>query len=264
MLNQQHLSPSLQLFVERLAQIPGVVAVSLGGSRATGQARPDSDWDFGLYYRGQISSADLRTLGFAGHVVEPGAWGRLVNGGGWLRIEDQHVDVLYRDLNVVEYWVKEAQHGRFEVDNVAGHIVGLPTYVLVGELALGKVLSGHLPHPSFPQALREAAPLWWEGNAAFSLFFADGYAARGEVTACAGSLVRAAMAVAHARLAKRGVWVLNEKRLVQRAELAQTEEILACIGRELQELTQAVGRMRQLLGLARPQGMKADEVVKDD
>src|SRR5256885_9443470 len=40
--------------------------------------------------------------------------------------------VLYRDLNVVEYWVQEAKLGRFEVDNVAGHIVGLPTYVLVG------------------------------------------------------------------------------------------------------------------------------------
>jgi hypothetical protein len=72
------------------------------------------------------------------------------------------------------------------------------------------------------------------------------------------------MAMAHARLAKRGVWVLNEKGLVQRAELAQTEEILACVGKEPQELTEAVGRMRQLLGLGRPQGMKADEVVKPD
>src|SRR5438876_4145711 len=82
-LNQEHLSSSLQHLVERLACIPGVVAVSLGGSRARGEARPDSDWDFGLYYRGRINADDIRSLGFPGHVVEPGAWGRLVNGGGW-------------------------------------------------------------------------------------------------------------------------------------------------------------------------------------
>jgi hypothetical protein len=33
---------------ERFAVIPGVVAVSLGGSRATGLATEHSDWDFGL------------------------------------------------------------------------------------------------------------------------------------------------------------------------------------------------------------------------
>jgi len=35
----------------RLAEIPGVVAVTLGGSRATNTAVEGSDWDFGLYYR---------------------------------------------------------------------------------------------------------------------------------------------------------------------------------------------------------------------
>jgi predicted nucleotidyltransferase len=33
-----------------LAGLPGVVAVVLGGSRAAGTHRPDSDWDLGLYY----------------------------------------------------------------------------------------------------------------------------------------------------------------------------------------------------------------------
>jgi predicted nucleotidyltransferase len=48
----------------RLAAIPGVVAVTLGGSRARGTARADSDWDFGLYYRGSIDPADVRSLGW--------------------------------------------------------------------------------------------------------------------------------------------------------------------------------------------------------
>ncbi len=257
-----HFTATFEHLVRSLASIPGVVAVTLGGSRARGEARPDSDWDFGLYYRGQMHAHAIRALGYEGHVVEPGEWGRLMNGGGWLRVNGQRVDVLYRDLDFVEQWVEEAQQGRFEVDNVAGHIVGLSTYVLAGELALGKVLAGELPRPSFPDALRRSAPSWWEGHAAFSLFYADTYAARGEVVACAGSVARAVMAASHARLAERGEWILNEKGLVQRAGLIEAEEILAHAGTGPEELTRVVDRIRLLLRFARPQGMKADEVVK--
>ena len=187
-----------------------------------------------------------------------------MNGGGWLVVDGLRVDVLYRDLDRATHWLEEARKGRFEVDNVAGHIVGLPTYVAAGELALGKVLSGQLPRPRFPDALRRTAPPWWYGNASFSLFYADGYAARGEVTACAGSLARAIMAVAHARLAERGEWTLNEKRLVQRAGLTDAELLLSDIGQQPEELAQTVQRVRQLVGLARPRGMQADEVVQQD
>src|SRR5919204_2856584 len=98
----------MEKLAERLAAIPGVTAVMLGGSRATGQAGPGSDWDFGLYYRGTIAVEAVRALGFEGTVVEPGAWGRLVNGGAWLTVEEQRVDLLYRDLDVVQHWLDEA------------------------------------------------------------------------------------------------------------------------------------------------------------
>ncbi|MGK5742840.1 nucleotidyltransferase domain-containing protein [Micromonospora sp. URMC 103] len=38
----------------RLCAVRGVVAVALGGSRARNAHRPDSDWDLGLYYRGEL------------------------------------------------------------------------------------------------------------------------------------------------------------------------------------------------------------------
>ena len=85
---------SVTTVVERAAKIPGVVAVTLGGSRARGIARADSDWDFGLYYRGSIDTDAIRALGYPGTVVEPGDWGRIVNGGAWLRVEDERVDLL--------------------------------------------------------------------------------------------------------------------------------------------------------------------------
>ena len=148
--------------VEQVARVPGVKAVTLGGSRARGMARPDSDWDIGLYYRDSIDCDAIRELGYAGHVTEPGAWGRIVNGGAWLQVDRERVDLLYRDLDVVEHWIAEADAGRFEIDHVGGHIAGLPTYVLASELALGTVLRGSLPRPSFSAALRRAAPPRWE------------------------------------------------------------------------------------------------------
>jgi predicted nucleotidyltransferase len=57
---------------ERVATIPGVLAVTLGGSRAQGEHLPDSDWDFGLYYRGQLNPDHVRALGWPGEVFSPG------------------------------------------------------------------------------------------------------------------------------------------------------------------------------------------------
>lgn len=245
----------------RLAQIPGVVAVTLGGSRARGEARPSSDWDFGIYYRDHLDPADVVALGWDGHVVPPGAWGRLVNGGAWLTVEGQNVDLLYREVGFVTTWVEEAEAGRFEVDLVGGYLAGMATYVLAGELALARVLYGQLPRPAFPAALRHTAPPWWRGNAAFSLVHADGAAARDAVVECSGQLARAAMAVAQARLAERGEWALSEKGILQRASLAQAEEVLASPGQRADELARSVARMRRILQLGRPTSRQVDAVV---
>jgi predicted nucleotidyltransferase len=235
----------------RLREIHGVVAVTLGGSRARGLEREDSDWDFGLYYRGQLAADEVRALGWEGEVAEPGDWGRLLNGGAWLEVEGARVDVLYRDLATVEHWTSEAEHGRFEVDRVGGFVAGLPTYVLAAELALGKVLSGELPRPEFPDALREAAPPRWRGDALFSLRVAAGLADRGDTAGCVGLLARAAIGEANARLAERGEWVLNEKGILRRAGIGAAETVLTMVGARPAELARSVQRMYAALDLHR-------------
>ncbi len=65
----------LSTTADGLASLPGVRAVTLGGSRAQGTHRPDSDWDLGVYYRGAFDPADLRALGWEGEVSEIGGWG---------------------------------------------------------------------------------------------------------------------------------------------------------------------------------------------
>jgi predicted nucleotidyltransferase len=238
---------SVTTIVEHVAEVPGVVAVTLGGSRARGDARLDSDWDFGLYYRGSIDTEAIRSLGYPGTVVEPGDWGRIVNGGAWLRVADERVDLLYRDLDVVEHWMAEAMEGRFGVDYLPNHVAALPTYTLVGELALGTVLHGVLPRPSFPPALRQSAPPWWNWQAEFALQNAEGCAARGDTAIVAGLLSRAVVSVAHARLAARGTWALNEKGIIARAGLEDAAETLAAVGSTPHRLLASVAAVRQAL-----------------
>ncbi len=249
-----------QTFADRLSAIANVVAVALGGSRATKTHRPDSDWDFGLYYRGSISADDVRALGHEGVVVEPGEWGRIVNGGAWLTIDGERVDVLYRDLEFVEYWLRESEEGRYEVDNVVGQIAGTPTYVLVGELAINQTLVGELPKAEFPAKLRETAPPRWLGSASFSLTQAEAYAKLGTVTQCVGSIARATVCAAQARLAERGEWALNEKRIVADAGFGEMGSVLADVGDKPASLGSSVKKAREVLGLARPTGHQFDEV----
>ncbi|WP_197359709.1 nucleotidyltransferase domain-containing protein, partial [Streptomyces clavuligerus] len=80
---------AVRAMVGRLSEVDGVVAVALGGSRARGAHRPDSDWDLGVYYRGAVDVGALTALaaeltGGPVAVAGPGGWGPWVNGGAWL------------------------------------------------------------------------------------------------------------------------------------------------------------------------------------
>jgi hypothetical protein len=216
---------------ESLVRIPGVIAVVLGGSRAWGAERPDSDWDFGLYYRGSvrpIDPADVRALGHPGVVSAPGEWGSIVNGGAWLTVGGERVDLIYRDLDQVEQWLADAQVGRFSVRREVGYVAGIATYVPVGELAICRPICGAaLPRPAFPEALRQSAPPWWRHIAAGALVVAAAHAQRGDAAACFANVGQALLAAAQAGLAERGEWALNEKGLVHRAGLDDTSAMLA-------------------------------------
>ncbi|RVU22195.1 nucleotidyltransferase domain-containing protein [Streptomyces antnestii] len=217
---------------ERLAGLPGVRAVALGGSRAQGTQRPHSDWDFAVYYRGRgtFEPGDLRGVGWEGEVSEIGGWGGGVfNGGAWLTVDGRRADVHYRDLDVVERELAEAERGRVHWEPLMFHLAGIPTYLVVAELAVNQVLRGTLPRPGrYPDALREAAPEMWWGRASGALHYAKANnAPRGGRTEVYGAVSVAAMSAAHAVLAARGEWVTNEKRLLERAGLLGVHSLLA-------------------------------------
>ncbi|WP_031106000.1 nucleotidyltransferase domain-containing protein [Streptomyces sp. NRRL S-146] len=240
----------LDTVADRLALLPAVEAVTLGGSRARGTERPDSDWDLAVYYRGAFDPADLRAVGWEGEVCEIGAWGGGVfNGGAWLTIEGRSVDIHYRDLDVVGHELAEAEAGRFRVEPLMFHLAGIPTYLLVAELAINKVLRGELPCPdAYPRALRESAPAHWHGMAAATLAYARaGHAPKNAVTQVAGAIALAATQTAHAVLAARGEWVTNEKGLVDRAGLAEVDAVVGDLTGGPAALARAVTDVETLL-----------------
>jgi hypothetical protein len=242
----------LDTTADRLAALPAVRAVTLGGSRAQGTHRPDSDWDLAVYYRGAFDPDDLRALGWQGEVSGIGGWGGGVfNGGAWLTIDERRVDLHYRDLDVVEHETAQAEAGRFGVEPLMFHLAGIPTYLVVAELAVNEVLRGELPRPAYPEALRVTAPEHWYGAATATLAYAKaGHAPRGALTQVAGAIALAATQTAHAVLAARGQWVTNEKGLVERAGLGSTDVLLTRLTTDPRSLAAAVTRAEELLSEA--------------
>ncbi len=232
----------------RLAALPGVVAVTLGGSRALGTNRPDSDWDLAIYYPGGFDPQTLRDIGWVGEVFEIGAWGGGVfNGGAWLQIDGRRVDVHYRDLVTVEHEIAEAEAGRFRIEALLFHLAGIPSYLVVGELAISRVLSGSLPRPTYPRALRENAPrIWWTSADLVFGYAGANHAPYGRLAQCAGLIVQAATQSAHAVLAAQGEWVTNEKTLLTRAGLDTINDVVGGLTAVAADLDRAVRAARTL------------------
>lgn len=254
---------SLVALAERLAAVDGVVAVALGGSRARGTHRPDSDYDLGLYYRGGPDLSALRALAGETELTELGGWGPWVNGGGWLTIDGVRVDWLYRDLDRVRRIWADCQEGRFEIGHQTGHPLGFYSHAYVGEVALSKVLAdptGELTAlreeaQTYPPALAEAlANGLWEAG-----FLFDNAPKGNDPTYVAGCLFRAVGAICHAMHGRDGRWVINEKGMVASAAALpsapddfteQAHAVLGAVGTTPAELAATIERARTLLDRA--------------
>lgn len=238
--------------VDVLAALSGTVAVVFAGSRALGANDACSDWDLGLYYRGTI---DLSPLESRGTVYPPGSWGPVMNGGAWLHCGGDKVDVLLRDLNVAEHWTRRAEDGEFETYALLGYVAGVPTYQLTAELASCRVLRGELPAVPFPAKLKAAAPIRWRLCRSFSLDYARMHARRGNVVGAVGQAAKAVMEEAHAVVCERGVWVCNEKRMMETAGLTSVNARFAQVPIESVGLVQWVDGVAELLGVPRDEMM---------
>lgn len=221
-------SAFLEYVADTLADLPGVEAVALGGSRVYGDPGPETDWDFSVYYRERFDPEDLRAVGWPGEVSEVGAWGGGVfNGGAWMTVDRRRVDVHYRDLDAVDRVQCEVEQGVFQIEPLMFHLAGIPSYILLAELSGGICLRGDLPRPEFPVALRESASRVWRERAEMLFAYAEtGHAARGRSLQAIGMAAEASTCAAHAILAAEGRWMTNEKRIFTLAGLNDIDALL--------------------------------------
>jgi predicted nucleotidyltransferase len=257
---------------ERLVAVAGVVAVVLGGSRARGTHRPDSDVDLGLYYRGALDVAALRALAAEVadspvEVTEPGGWGPWVDGGGWLTIRGWRVDWIYRDVDRVQRSWTDCRNGRYEVGTQAGHPLGFYSHAYPGEVALCRVLAdptGELTDlrartRQYPPALGDAlVEGLWEAD--FAMQLARYGAAGTDPTYAAGCLFRGIGVACHALHGHARQWLINEKGMVAAAGrlpvapagfAEQAHALLAGVGESQQQLAETVARAQALISRVR-------------
>lgn len=258
----------LQIVADELASVVGVVAVSLGGSRARSEHRPDSDFDLGIYYRRPLDVSGLaalarRVAGPEAQVGKPGDWGPWVDGGAWLSINDARVDWIYRDLDRVHQAWDDAQAGRFYFHGQVGHPLGVPDFAYVGEVALGVVLSDgageltklHDDAQQYPPLLRDAVVRRLD-EATFLIAGASKAVSVGDAAYVAGCVFRVVGLCAHALHAAAGRWLINEKGCVAsagRLALApprftdRAHGVLAEVGATPEELAATLNRATDLV-----------------
>lgn len=262
----------LDKLASRLADVPGVRAVMLGGSRARGDQIPGSDYDLGLYYEPSLDLDALQALAreCAGHtasVSAVGAWGPWVNGGGWLRIGDADVDWIYRELARVRRAWADAQAGRFNFHTQTGHPLGFPDFAYAGEVALGVVLadpSGELTSLQdamcdYPSALADAlVEGLWEAD--FLIANANKAVTRADSAFVAGCMFRVVGLCVHALHGRAGRWVAHEKGgVASTARLVvapvdfgpRAHSLLAHVGRSPREMSATVAAARELVEATR-------------
>lgn len=216
-----------------VAAVPGIVAVVLGGSYARGDARPGSDVDLGLYYRGS-AGFDLAALRAAAARLdprpeavptEPGGWGPRIDGGAWLQVQRQALDLVYRDVERVGAAIDRALSGRISLEHQPGHPAGFHSQVYLAELALARPLVdpdgivGRLRRriTPYPEPLRAAilATAW---EAGFAVETGRKAAARADLFATSGALFNGVACLVFVLHALNRTWLMNEKGAVDAIE----------------------------------------------
>jgi hypothetical protein len=218
----------LELLSEALRPVRGLSALVLGGSRARGTSSPGSDYDLGLYYEenvplqvNDVSAAIAPLLDDPAKttITALGTWGPWINGGGWLSISGQKVDILYRNLARVRGVVSECEAGQISMNYQPGHPHGFCSAIWVGEVAIcqpvldedGIIADLKARVWPFPQKLQRAlvSRFHWEVN--FSIENAEIAIHRGEQTHIAGCAYRTLCCIAQVLFAVNRRYLINEK-----------------------------------------------------
>ncbi|MGO4786820.1 nucleotidyltransferase domain-containing protein [Paenibacillus sp. 2KB_20] len=263
----------IQRITEELREVPGVIGVVLGGSRAKGTAKPDSDIDIGIYYD---ESQGFKVENIArvaqklddehrdGIITSLGEWGAWVNGGGWLVIEGYHVDFLFRDVHRVSSIIDDCSAGLVSAHYQTGHPHAYLNVMYMGELAICRMLSDSdnriqtlkAKTVPYPKTLKDAMVGFFTFEASFSLMFADKTAASDDITYVTGHCFRCISCLNQVLFAKNELYCINEKRAVAMIETfpikpanykQRLDQVITLLSSDTEKTKQATALLQELV-----------------
>ncbi|MEH2625177.1 hypothetical protein V1292_003232 [Bradyrhizobium sp. AZCC 1719] len=248
--------PLLTRITPLLADVPGIAAIVLGGSRARGTAHDASDYDIGLYH---ADSADLdidRLREVVKAIVdEPdairvtpvGEWGPWIVGGAWLVIGGRKVDLLYRSIEKVAETIEACRSGDIGMYYQPGHPHGFCSAIWMGEVAQcrplhdpdGVIAALKASTSPYPRAMRDALIRRFQWEILFTIENAETALPRGDSTHIAGCAYRALACLGQVLFALNGQYLINEKSALTAA---------ASFPVTIQSLTSRVADLWRLIG----------------
>lgn len=265
--------PLLARIVPRLAEVPGIAGIVLGGSRARGTVTAASDYDIGLYYGPHEPLDTARLLEIAKELVDDpaaaaitpvGGWGPRIVGGGWLKVGGRKVDLLYRGVEPVRAVISACRAGQVSMDYQPGHPHGFCSAIWMGEVALcvplhdpnGAIAELKAATTPYPDALRDALlkMLLWE--ILFSIENGEIAVARGEQTHIAGCTYRALCCIGQVLFALNRRYLINEKGAL--AEAASFPRNVSLLPERTDRIWAALGRREFAAVFSDLQALEAD------
>lgn len=263
----------IQRITEELQEVPGVIGVVLGGSRAKGTAKPDSNIDIGIYYD---ESSGFKVENIArvakklddehrdGIITSLGEWGAWVNGGGWLVIEGYHVDFLFRDVHRVSSIIDDCSAGLVSAHYQTGHPHAYLNVMYMGEIAISRILwdsdnriqTLKARTTPYPKALKDAMVDFFTFEASFSFMFADKTAASDDITYVTGHCFRCISCLNQVLFAKNELYCINEKRAVAMIETfpikpanykQRLDQVITLLSSDTEKTKQATALLQELV-----------------
>lgn len=264
----------LQQLTRQLAALPGMAAIVLGGSYASGTAHAGSDLDIGLYYH-TANPFDIQDIRRVAEKIAQGGdatrgavtvtgfyeWGAWVNGGAWIHTPAGKVDFLYRNVEHVQRTIEEAKQGILHHDYDQQPAYGFYSVTYLAETHIcqplydpHKLIAGLKQQVAvYPPEMKERIvhdSLWL---AEFTLLHAQGFAEKGDVYNTVGCLTRTAACLTQVLFALNEVYFIRDKQaletiagfpIVPSGYVEQVTQVLAHPGSSAAELGRSVEQMQ--------------------